>query len=265
MTLSVAECIEQRLLRPVFQPIGSLSSGDVLGYEALIRGPANTALEHPMQLFEQAQQEGCFVRLERAASRVCMRAFQQTQLSGKLFLNFSADAIREIARAKEDVWRFLESIELRPDRIVFELTEQAPTGDLATLASSLRVVREAGIQFALDDYGTGNAALSLWIELEPDYIKIDRSIVNKVTQSAFRFEVLRMLQRLGAVSHAALIAEGLENADDLMICRDLAIAYGQGFLLGRPEANPAKQLEAAALTAIHANSIDVLPEVTTLV
>jgi len=264
MTLSVAECIEKRLLRPVFQPIGYLSSGDVLGYEALIRGPANTPLEHPVQLFRQAQQEGCFVRLERAASRVCMRAFQRTQLPGKLFLNFSADAIREIECAKEDVWRFLESIKLRPDRIVFELTEQAPTGDLATLSSSLRVVRDAGVQLALDDYGTGNAALNLWIELEPNYIKVDRSIVDKVKQSAFRFEVLRTLQRLGSISHAALIAEGLESAEDLMICRDLGIAYGQGFLLGRPQAEPAERLDAAALTAIHATSIAVFPEVTPL-
>jgi EAL domain-containing protein (putative c-di-GMP-specific phosphodiesterase class I) len=204
------------------------------------------------------------VRLERAASRVCMRAFQRTQLPGKLFLNFSADAIREIDCAKEDVWRFLESIKLRPDRIVFELTEQAPTGDLATLSSSLHVVRDVGVQLALDDYGTGNAALNLWSELEPDYIKVDRSIVDKVKQSAFRFEVLRTLQRLGSISHAALIAEGLESAEDLMICRDLGIAYGQGFLLGRPEAEPAERLDAAALTAIRATCIAVFPEVTTL-
>ena len=260
MTFSVAECIEKQLLRPVFQPIGNLSTGDVLGYEALIRGPAMTALEHPVQLFERAEREGCFVRLERAASRVCVRAFAQAQLPGKLFLNFSADAIREIDSEKEEVWDFLDSVHLANGRIVVELTEQAATGDLETLAASLRGIRDTGVQLALDDYGTGNAALNLWIKLEPDYIKIDRSIVDKVKQSAFRFEVLRSLQRLATVGQAALIAEGLETAEDLMVCRDLGIAYGQGFLLGRPRPDPIARLEDPALNGIHTNTIAVFPE-----
>jgi len=260
MTLSVAECIEKQLLRPVFQPIGNLATGDVLGYEALIRGPAMTALEHPVQLFERAEREGCFVRLERAASRVCVRAFAKAQLPGKLFLNFSADAIREIDSEKEEVWDFLDSVHLASGRIVVELTEQAATGNLETLASSLQGIRDTGVQLALDDYGTGNAALNLWIKLEPDYVKIDRSIVDKVKQSAFRFEVLRSLQRLATVGQAALIAEGLETAEDLMVCRDLGIAYGQGFLLGRPRPDPIAQLEDPALNGIHANTIAVFPE-----
>lgn len=135
----------------MFQPIGLLASGEILGYEALIRGPAGSTLENPQALFERAQREGCTVRLERFASRVGIRAFTQAQLPGKLFLNFSAMAIREIVSCEDDVRNFLEGVQFSPGRIVIELTEQISPEPLDSLEISLRVMREAGAQFALND------------------------------------------------------------------------------------------------------------------
>ena len=264
MTLSITDCIERQLLRAMFQPIGILSSGEVLGYEGLIRGPAGSTLENPQALFEQARREGCTVSLERFAAGVCIRAFVQAQLQGKLFLNFSAMAIREIVRCEEDVRNFLEGVQFAPERIVIELTEQTSPEPLDSLKTSIRVMREAGAQFALDDYGKGNANLSLWIALQPDYIKIDRSIVDGVAKSAFRLQVLRHMQGLANAGHSSLIAEGLETVEDLMVCRDIGIAYAQGYVLGRPALKPSVRLAKPALEAISANSIVVFPEVVKL-
>lgn len=258
--MSIAECIEQELLKAVFQPIGYLASGEILGYEALIRGPVGSVLESPQALFEQAQREGCMVRLERFAARVCISAFAQTGLPGKLFLNFSAEAIREIVSCEGDVRRFLGAVQFPVDRIVIELTEQTTPMPLASLASSLRVMREAGAQFALDDYGQGNANLSLWIALQPDYVKIDRSIVDGVAISSFRLAALRCMQELANAGHATLIAEGLETLEDLTVCRDIGITFAQGYVLGKPSLKPGAKLEEQALVAIRANSISVFPE-----
>jgi EAL domain-containing protein (putative c-di-GMP-specific phosphodiesterase class I) len=233
MTVSVAECMEKQLLRVVFQPIGTLSSGEVLGYEALTRGPAGSRLESPQALFEQAQREHCMVALERFMARLSVSTFTKAQLPGKLFLNLSAAAIREIACDKDNVWAFLGAMQFPHERIVIELTEQACPNPLSSLQDALRLIRQAGAQLALDDYGTGNANLSLWIGLRPDYVKVDRSIADCVSKSPFRQEVLRSLHSIAKAGQAQLIAEGLENREDLAVCRNLGINHVQGFLLER--------------------------------
>ncbi|KDB09359.1 diguanylate cyclase/phosphodiesterase [Burkholderia sp. lig30] len=260
MNVSISECIKGQLLRPVFQPIGALASGDVVAFEALIRGPAQSPLESPAALFGLAELEGSRVRLERFAAHVSLTAFSQAGVPGKLFVNLSADAIREIAAGRDEMLGCLHALQLDPERIVIELTEQADAGDLSTLVSAVSFLRESGMQLALDDYGSGNANLSLWIGLMPDYVKIDRSIINGAGKSPFRFEVLRYLGQLAESSGAQLVAEGLENIEDLMVCRDLGIDYGQGFLLGKPHRVLAGRLEETALAAIHDKAITVFPD-----
>lgn len=258
--MSIADCMENGLLHTVFQPIANLPSGELLGYEALIRGPAGSPLERPQALFEQALREHCVIQLERFAARLSIETFGQMKLPGKLFLNLSADAIREIDHCEDDVRAFMSRQQFAFSRIVIELTEQASPMPLDSLEASLRRIREAGAQLALDDYGTGNANLSLWIALQPDYVKIDRSIVDGAARSAFRLEALRYLKGLATASHALLIAEGLENLDDLRVCRDIGIECAQGFVFGRPSTTPGHSVQGPALEAIKANVIAVFPE-----
>lgn len=251
LTPSIADCLEQQLLRPVFQPIGSLVTGDVLGYEALIRGPAGTPLESPIALFAEAARVGKLVALERLAARVAIRAFMQADLPGKLFLNYSADSLRDIEDSREDVRVFLQAQGLPSDRIVLELTEQAPLGPLESLAKAVFSIRGRGAQFALDDYGTGHASLSQWIALQPDYVKLARVIIDGVASSHFQHEALKGLCRLAQSSGTRLIAEGIEREEDLLVCRDLGIDFAQGYLLARPSAEPPLTLSDASLRALH--------------
>ena len=166
-------------------------------------------------------------------ARLSVSTFTKAQLPGKLFLNLSAAAIREIACDKDNVWAFLGAMQFPHERIVIELTEQACPNPLSSLQDALRLIRQAGAQLALDDYGTGNANLSLWIGLRPDYVKVDRSIADCVSKSPFRQEVLRSLHSIAKAGQAQLIAEGLENREDLAVCRNLGINNVQGFLLER--------------------------------
>lgn len=230
-----------------------------MGYEALIRGPAGTPLESPIALFAEAARAGCLVRLERLASRIAIAAFMRARLPGKLFLNYSADSIREIDGSREEVRAFLQSQGLTTDRIVIELTEQAPLGSLETLAQAVAAIRGRGAQFALDDYGTGHANLGQWIALKPDYVKIARVVVDGVVSSPFQLEALRAMCRLAKIGNTALVAEGIEQEADLLICRDLGIHYAQGYLLARPTAEPPLTLSEASLRALRSGPIEVLP------
>ncbi|CAG2147403.1 EAL domain-containing protein [Cupriavidus plantarum] len=256
---SIAECLEQQRLRPVFQPIGSLSTGEVLGYEALIRGPAGTPLESPLALFREAARAGCLVRLERLASRIAIAAFMRARLPGKLFINYSADSLREIDASRDEVRAFLDGQGMPSSRIVVELTEQAPLGPLDTLAAAISSIRSRGAQFAIDDYGTGHANLGQWIALKPDYIKVAREVVDGAAESPFKLEALRALRRLATVSDTALIAEGIENEADLLACRDIGFDLAQGYLLARPTDAPPLTLSEASLRALRLGPIAVLP------
>ncbi|KUZ80360.1 EAL domain-containing protein [Burkholderia ubonensis] len=255
-----ARLIADRALAAVFQPIVDLGSGTVIAYEGLIRGPRGTDLETPAALFAQAAREGATIALEHAAAITCLDAFAALGCDGKLFLNFSAGAILALARGREHVCTLLERAQIAAERIVIELTEQNATADLAQVAPAVALLRDAGIQFALDDYGTANASMNLWLRLHPDVVKIDRFFIHDIALDPLKFEAVRAMQHFAHASGAKLIAEGIEHERDLIVVRDMGICCVQGFLLGRPHAQPERVVAPAARDAIRAPHIAVFPD-----
>jgi diguanylate cyclase (GGDEF)-like protein len=258
----IEELIARRELSAVFQPIVEFEDGVILGYEGLIRGPAGTPLEAPFALFSQALAEGCAIELERAAARTSIEAFARLDIAGKLFLNFSAGAIRQLAAAREDSLALLRECGIDPQRIVIELTEQSAIPDVAGFAPVIAALRDTGAQFALDDYGTANASMNLWVRLQPDVVKIDRFFIHDIASDPLKFEAVRAMQHFAAASGAQLVAEGIENEADLLVVRDMGIGCGQGFFFGRPQAQPARQVTDAARDTMRAGHIAVFPETT---
>ncbi|MFM0722247.1 phosphodiesterase [Paraburkholderia strydomiana] len=258
----IEELIARRDLSAVFQPIIDFEHGAILGYEGLIRGPAGTPLETPFALFSQAFAEGCAIELERAAARICIEAFAKLDFDGKLFLNFSAGAIRQLADAREDTLALLRHRGVDPRRIVIELTEQSAIPDVGNFVPVITALRTAGAQFALDDYGTANASMNLWVRLQPDVVKIDRFFIHDIACDPLKFEAVRAMQHFAQASGARLVAEGIENEADLIVVRDMGIGCGQGFFFGRPHARPARNVTDDARDALRAGHIAVFPETT---
>ncbi|KVZ01281.1 EAL domain-containing protein [Burkholderia ubonensis] len=252
--------IADRALAAVFQPIVDLGSGTVIAYEGLIRGPRGTDLETPAALFAQAARDGATIALEHAAAITCLDAFAALGCDGKLFLNFSAGAILALAREREHAYTLLERAQIAAERIVIELTEQNASTDLAQVAPAVASLRDAGIQFALDDYGTANASMNLWLRLHPDVVKIDRFFIHDIALDPLKFEAVRAMQHFAHASGAKLIAEGIEHERDLIVVRDMGICCVQGFLLGRPHAQPERVVAPAARDAIRAPHIAVFPD-----
>lgn len=261
-TPRIEELIARRDLSAVFQPIIDFDDGAILGYEGLIRGPAGTSLEAPFALFSQALAEGCALELEQAAARTCIDAFARLDFDGKLFLNFSAGAIRQLAEAHEDTLALLRHHGVDPQRIVIELTEQSTILDVASFVPVISALRTAGAQFALDDYGTANASMNLWVRLQPDVVKIDRFFIHGISSDSLKFEAVRAMQHFANASGARLVAEGIENEADLIVVRDMGIGCGQGYFFGRPHAQPASSVTDDARDALRAGHIAVFPETT---
>ncbi|CAE6919864.1 EAL domain-containing protein [Paraburkholderia domus] len=261
-TPRIEELIARRDLSAVFQPIIDFDDGAILGYEGLIRGPAGTPLEAPFALFSQALTEGCSIALERAAARTCIDAFARLDFDGKLFLNFSAGAIRQLAEVRDDTLALLRHRGIDPKRIVIELTEQSTILDVASFLPVIAALRTAGAQFALDDYGTANASMNLWVRLQPDVVKIDRFFIHGISSDSLKFEAVRAMQHFANASGARLVAEGIEDEADLIVVRDMGIGCGQGYFFGRPHAQPARSVTDDARDALRAGHIAVFPETT---
>ncbi len=194
---SIEQLIAENALRAVFQPIVRFADGEILGYEGPIRGPAGTALESPAALFEQVVEQVAHkargVELEQAAARACIAAFAKLDCPGLLFVNFSAAAIESGLNARAAPGDLARESGLEAKRLVIELTEQSVIADADRFGASVRVLRASGSQFALDDYGSANVSMNLWVRLAPHYVKIDRFFVSDIARDPLKFEAVKAM------------------------------------------------------------------------
>ena len=120
------------------------------------------------------------------------------------------------------------------DRIVIEITEHAPVADYDELNAALGRLRRIGARLAIDDAGAGFASLRHILSLDPDIIKLDRSLIEGIATDRAQEALAAGLISFAEKSGATIVAEGIEIGEELDALRGLGVAYGQGFLLARP-------------------------------
>ena len=210
----------------VFQPIVSLSTGSVVGVEALSRFAARPQ-RGPEYWFAEAASVGLGRALELYAIERALSLL--AEIPEPLFMGMNAGP---------DTFGSPELLALlsdsAPGRIVVELTEHVGIEDYPGLRRARKALRQIGSKVALDDAGTGFASLSLLLEVAPELIKLDRVITRNVDSDPVRRALARALVTFGTEVGAEVIAEGIETASELAVLVDLGIAYGQGFHLARP-------------------------------
>jgi diguanylate cyclase (GGDEF)-like protein len=225
-------------LHSLFQPIVSLSERRILGYEALTRGPSNSPLHSPINLFAVARHAGRLSELELACRASACRRFSELKLEGKLFLNVSPDSLLEPSHQPGRTLQLLQSLGIPPSQVVIELTEQSPTEDFALLDTALHHYRAMGFSIALDDLGAGYSSLRLWSELRPDYVKIDRHFIDGIHLDAVKREFVGSILQMAKASRATVIAEGIELPEELSVLSEMGVDLLQGYLLSRPQEQP---------------------------
>ncbi|PQZ65021.1 GGDEF domain-containing protein [Achromobacter sp. MYb9] len=253
----MAGILQERLLRPRYQPVVDLSHSRIYGHESLIRGPADTALHFPDALFAEARRQGLHPQLELASFRAGAQGFQDNDAAGKLFLNLSGSALIHYWTLWGDDMplRLLKDCTLPPSSIIVELTEQDPLSDhMDELGSAFACLRECGMRIALDDYGVGNSNLQLWSEMQPDLVKIDRYFFEGIGQSDRKQNMVRAILKVAQHLGTAIVAEGIETAEDLAVVRELDIRYAQGWFLGRPEETLLTELTAPLRDSLRVRS-----------
>lgn len=230
----LSRIILQRQLNPLFQPILDTRTGQVFGFEGLIRGPSDTVLHSPINLFNVARLTGQTPQLEEACCQTLIKAYAHQAPGGRLFLNVGpAFFTRSTRRAPFGIDE-VAACGLRPDQIVIELTESEPSFDTDSLLKSAEEFRSMGFAIALDDLGEGFASLRLWSELRPDFVKIDKHFVQGVSFDPVKRQFLKSIRDLAAGTGAKVVAEGIETEADLCVVQEMGLDFVQGYLLGRP-------------------------------
>lgn len=226
------EILAHRSIRAVYQPIVDLDSGEVLAWEALARGPQGSALELPGKLFGAAARLGRTVELDHCCR---VAAFDGAIAAGlgrrqELFFNIEPD------NAGAAVPAFLQAGRDRAQahlRVTVEITERELTNDPAALVALVAHYRSRGWGIALDDVGVDPRSVSLMPLLRPDVIKLDMSFVqHPLTRE--RARIVHAVVAEAERSGARVLAEGIENAEQVLVAKTLGADLGQGWFFGRP-------------------------------
>ncbi|MDE3082592.1 MAG: EAL domain-containing protein [Acidobacteriota bacterium] len=210
-----------------YQPIFDLARGRVVGVEALARF-TDTSVP-PDRWFARASAVGLGPALETAAIR---RALEVTSvLAPALFvaINVSPEAMLSTPFHELCSDEFCE-------RVVLELTEHVPVEDYDAVALALNEFRSRGMKLAADDTGAGYAGFRHLLSLDPDIIKLDISLIRDIDHDPARRALATSLVSFAADTERTLVAEGIENAEELATVRELSVRWGQGYHLARPMA-----------------------------
>jgi EAL domain-containing protein (putative c-di-GMP-specific phosphodiesterase class I) len=228
--------VEPGGLRPVFQPIFEFSDVffSIHSFEGLIRGPVGTHLESPDILFEYVRKKG----EEKMVDRACLKALFEGSTAIPRGVNLSVNVHASTLGKDDDFPAFLSemaqanSIDMK--NLIVEINEYAPIWDGPRFASSINEVRNSGAKIALDDIGLGHSNYRMILDCLPDYLKIDRYIIQGVHADPFRQGLIESILFLAQRFNARVVAEGVEVKEDLEALLGIGIDLVQGYLLSLP-------------------------------
>jgi EAL domain-containing protein (putative c-di-GMP-specific phosphodiesterase class I)/DNA-binding NarL/FixJ family response regulator len=216
----------------VFQPICSLS-GPMVGAEALARfqGAPKRA---PERWFAEAVEVGLGRELEMATAQAALAALPNLPPEIYLSLNVSPTTLLSGSFRK----LVLENSD--PTRVVVEVTEHARIDNYERLNSAFARLREPGVRLAVDDAGAGFASLRHILRLAPDFIKLDRTLIDGIEFDRSRQALAAGLISFAEKIEATIIAEGIERSAEVDVLTALGVGYGQGFFIAKPAPLPLK-------------------------
>jgi diguanylate cyclase (GGDEF)-like protein len=234
LTAAVEAILATRAIRPVYQPIFSMTTGEPIGYEGLVRPTDGAAFTNPGAMFAAAEVADRIVELDFACLESVAGGIGALEPGVYVSVNLSPRTIESQQFHASELRAIFGRYGIPLDQVVLELTEREEVQDLDQLRRNLESCRRAGMRIAADDVGAGNAGLRLLSEMRFDIVKIDLSLVQGGALQDPSHAVLDAIRELAERWSASVVAEGVETAEQLLLVRSMGIVSGQGYLLGRP-------------------------------
>jgi EAL domain-containing protein (putative c-di-GMP-specific phosphodiesterase class I)/GGDEF domain-containing protein len=245
---TIEHIIHNGLLTPLFQPIINLKKNKIYGYEALIRGPSNSPLHSPLNLFDAASRAGLLAELDLLCRETVIEYFGRLNLPHKLFINTIPAVLLQDNYQQGLTLSFLEKNNIDPENVVIELTEQYPIDDYDLMRNATEHYREMGFSIAIDDLGAGYSGLRTWSELKPDYVKIDRHFMQNIHEDQQKKQFVKSMLDIAKEIDCKVIGEGIEVREEYLTTNDIKLPMAQGYYFSRPEAKPPVDIDESLFT-----------------
>jgi EAL domain-containing protein (putative c-di-GMP-specific phosphodiesterase class I) len=233
--------IRKENIKVLFQPIVDLSSQRAIGFEALSRGPSD--MESPEKLFQLALESNMVWQLDRVCRQKAFLAAKALEPEQLLFLNINPHTVGDPELRKITESPLLLYSELKPERIVFEISERSMVSDVDLFKLVLEYFRALGFKIAVDDAGSGfYSGLEIIAKIKPDFVKIDRPLIRQIDQDPVRQQLVATIVNFASQVEARSIGEGVETAAEAETLKDIGISFGQGYYFSPPKvlAGPAE-------------------------
>ena len=249
----IHELIDDGKFSVHFQPVVNLSTAELIAYEALARPglPGYSSVEQMMQAAVGVGRIGELGRLLRGlAVEGCPEH--------PLFVNVDANEF-------DEGWLVdpTDPVFFHDHPVHVELTESAPIDYFEQCRGILAELRQKGIGLIIDDLGAGYSNLRYIADLEPNLVKLDRSLIAHIDSDGPEFRLLRAIVTLCSEMGAKVVAEGIETVEQLLAVREAGAQYGQGFLLGRPTTPPAAPTWPAEVPRVKPMSLRIVSDLPT--
>lgn len=225
-----------------YQPIVSLKSGRIKGFEALLRWMhPKHGLISPTRFVPIAEETGQILRIGMWVLReACgkLRSWQtEFEQDPPLFVSVNLSCKQFADRNLiDDIRAVLDETQLDPACLKLEITESAIMDNPAIAARTLTALRELGVRVGIDDFGTGYSSLNQLQQFPIDTLKVDRSFISRLDACDHANEIVQMIVSLAHNLHMDVVAEGIENDGQHAWLQNLACEYGQGYLFSQPVA-----------------------------
>jgi diguanylate cyclase (GGDEF)-like protein/PAS domain S-box-containing protein len=221
-----------------YQPIISLTAGQIAGFEALSRWQHPTrGLLEPKYFIAVAEETGLIRELglwnlEQACRQI---SAWNSQFASRLTMSVNL-SVKQLVQVNlvERISQFLEEFNLTPDLLKLEITESTVMVDPPASVTMLSKIKALGVQLAIDDFGTGYSSLSYVHRFPVDSIKIDRSFTESMGETGGRSEIVEAILPLAEKLNLDVVAEGVETAEQVRLLRNLGCNFAQGYYFSKP-------------------------------
>ena len=232
--------LERGELRNFYQPIVALASGEIAGFEALLRWQHPTrGLLGPIEFIPVAEETGLirelgWWNLRKACQQISeWRAGSLAHRHLSISVNLSAKQFLQ-PNLVEDIKSLLHELALPPEALKLEITESTVMADPSAAIEMLQQIKSLGIRLAIDDFGTGYSSLSYLHRFPLDTMKIDRSFISGMGDDGEGMEIARTILPMANNLRLDVVAEGVETLQQVAMLKKLQCKYGQGYYFSKP-------------------------------
>ena len=240
LEIDLRRAIEQKEFVLHYQPIYSLNSEKIVGFESLIRwNHSERGMIPPNEFIPVAEETGLILPIGQWVLRESCRQmweWQEKYPSAKsLVINVNLSA-RQLEKKDlvEEIAEILDETGLSPHCLKLEITESVIMSNAEQAIETVRQLRRMGVRVSIDDFGTGYSSLSYLHRFPIDTLKVDRSFVSRIGNEDEHSEIIKSIIALAFNLGMDVVAEGVENAEQLNFLRDINCSYGQGYHYSRP-------------------------------